>query len=382
MIITIPEKMSKEKVDILKSLGAEIIRTPTEAAWDSCDSHIGVAKRLNKEIPNSHILDQYTNPSNPLAHYDGTAEEILRQTDGKLDMVVISAGTGGTISGIAKKLKEKLPNVKVVGVDPVGSILAIPDSLNDPGRLESYLVEGIGYDFIPDVLDRSYVDEWIKTNDEESFTMARRLIREEGLLCGGSSGSAVAAALKATKDLTHKHRCVIILPDSIRNYMTKFLSDEWMFSNGLLSHSSEYDRWHDDTVADLGSCTPCTISQNAAVSKAVQIMAENSCDVLPVMTENGIIHGVLTLEKIQNFLSRGLLDEADTVDKVTCTQFKLISTSTRLHSLWSDFDKDQFALVSNDQLFYHPDGTTENRVFVSKIISRVDLLKRIYGCPK
>ncbi len=153
MIITLPEKMSQEKVDVLKALGAEIIRTPTEAAWDAPDSHIGVAKRLNKELKNSHILDQYANPSNPLAHYDGTAEEILASCDGKLDACVITAGTGGTLTGIARKLKERLPNIKIVGVDPVGSILALPETLN--GQIKSYKVEGIGYDFIPIVLDRS-----------------------------------------------------------------------------------------------------------------------------------------------------------------------------------------------------------------------------------
>ncbi|RCH81158.1 hypothetical protein CU098_000388, partial [Rhizopus stolonifer] len=188
VIITLPEKMSQEKVDVLKALGAEIIRTPTEAAWDAPESHIGVARKLRDEIPHAVILDQYTNPYNPVAHYDTTAEELLEQCDGKIDMLVAGAGTGGTISGIAQKLKEKLPNIKIVGVDPVGSILAQPETLNTEGG--SYQVEGIGYDFIPDVLKRQLIDVWVKSEDKPSFLMSRRLIREEGILCGGSSGTA------------------------------------------------------------------------------------------------------------------------------------------------------------------------------------------------
>lgn len=234
MIITLPEKMSKEKVDVLKALGAEIIRTPTEAAFDSPESHIGVAKKLESELENAHILDQYANPSNPLAHYEGTAEELLYQCDGKIDYLVASAGTGGTITGIAKKLKEKIPDIKIIGVDPHGSILAQPDSLNT--RNDSYAVEGIGYDFIPDVLKRDLIDEWIKTEDKSSFIMARRLIRQEGLLCGGSSGATMHAAIEFIKQqqIPAGKRVVVLLADSVRNYMTKFLSDEWMVERGFM----------------------------------------------------------------------------------------------------------------------------------------------------
>lgn len=235
MIITMPEKMSEEKSNVLKALGAKIIRTPTAAAWDDPESHISIAKKLQAEIPNSHILDQYANPSNPLAHYDETAEEILSQTGGQLDMIVIGAGTGGTITGIARKLKEKLPNLIVVGVDPVGSLLADPEH----DTVGSYQVEGIGYDFVPDVLDRGLVDRWVKTEDKESLLMARQLIRDEGLLCGGSSGTAVWAAVQAAKELKAGQRCVVVLPDSVRNYMTKFLSDKWMIEQGFMDAPSD-----------------------------------------------------------------------------------------------------------------------------------------------
>lgn len=228
VIITMPEKMSQEKQVTLEALGAEIVRTPTEAAWDSPESHISIAKKLQKEIPNAHILDQYGNPDNPMAHYEGTGREIFEDLDGKVDMLVAGAGTGGTITGTAKFLKEHCANIQVVGADPEGSILA------GPGPIGTYHVEGIGYDFIPDVLDHQYVDVWVKTKDAPSFQMSRRLIKEEGLLCGGSSGTAMCAALEQAKKLKSGQNCVVILPDGIRNYMTKFISDSWMRSQNFL----------------------------------------------------------------------------------------------------------------------------------------------------
>ncbi|CAG9534359.1 unnamed protein product [Cercopithifilaria johnstoni] len=225
-IIVMPEKMSREKENILLALGAEVVRTPTEASFSDPKSHIGVAIRLQKELPNAVILDQYINVANPLEHYDKTAEELLYALNDDLDMLVAGAGTGGTISGIGHKLKEICPKCKIIAVDPIGSILADPER----SKVSSYEVEGIGYDFIPKVLDRDIIDCWMKSTDKESFEMSRLLAKHEGLLCGGSSGASVFCAMKAAKELDENQKCVIILPDGITNYITKFVNDEWMKS--------------------------------------------------------------------------------------------------------------------------------------------------------
>lgn len=227
LIITMPQKMSMEKQAVLEALGAQIVRTPTEAAHDDPESLFGVAQRLLREIPGSFMLDQYTNPDNPDAHYHGTGAEIVEQMEGRLDFFVCGVGTGGTITGCARRLKEEIPDVTIVGADPEGSILGG----GEPGG--PYLVEGIGYDFFPAVLENGLIDRYVKTNDRVSFDLARRLIREEGLLIGGSSGSALYAALEVARTAPAGSRIVVLLPDGVRNYMSKFIVDDWLTEKGL-----------------------------------------------------------------------------------------------------------------------------------------------------
>ncbi|MBL8858761.1 MAG: cystathionine beta-synthase [Planctomycetes bacterium] len=341
MIITMPEKMSREKQVVLEALGAEIIRTPTEAAWDAPDSHIGVAKQLQKILPNAHILDQYGNPDNPAAHYHGTAEEILQQCDGKLDAIVMTAGTGGTITGVARKLKEKVKGVRIIGVDPVGSILA------GPGEIHSYKVEGIGYDFIPDVLDRSLVDEWIKTEDRPSFQMARRLIRQEGLLCGGSSGSAMWAALQVAKKLGPKKRIVVILPDSIRNYMTKFMDDRWMKENGF-----NESQWETGTVGDTLRALPrrklITASSADIVADSVMVMKEHGISQLPVV-DAGRLVGIVTESDLLMKLVDGRASLSSAVAEVMFRNVTTVKANEDAGKLLEIFGNGLVALVMDEK---------------------------------
>ncbi|XP_023177981.2 cystathionine beta-synthase [Drosophila hydei] len=299
-IIVMPEKMSNEKVYALRALGAKIIRTPTEAAYDSPEGLIYVAQELQRKTPNSIVLDQYRNAGNPLAHYDGTASEILWQLDNKVDMVVIAAGTAGTITGIGRKIKEQVPNCRVVGVDPFGSVLARPQELNKTD-VQFYEVEGIGYDFPPTVFDQTVVDVWTKIYDSDCFPMSRRLNAEEGLLCGGSSGGAMHAALDHARTLKPGQRCVVILPDGIRNYMTKFVSDNWMEARGFKQPVNEHRHWWWNVpVAELELPTPVALlKSDETFASAIALMKKHRVDQLPMVDKNdGSVLGVVTQETL------------------------------------------------------------------------------------
>lgn len=386
-IIVMPEKMSKEKVDVLKALGAEIVRTPTSASFDSPESHIGVARRLMNEIPRSHILDQYRNPSNPIAHYDGTAEEILEACGGKLDMLVCGAGTGGTIAGLARKIKERCPNCKIIGVDPVGSILAEPDTLNKSDTT-FYEVEGIGYDFVPTVCDREYVDKWYKSEDKPSFQMSRRLIRDEGLLCGGSSGTAMYCAMQAAQDfgLTAEHRVVVILPDSIRNYMTKFLSDEWLQERNFIDKettANDSDHWWwTKPVSALKLRAPLTVNPEVTVQDALRLLSREGFDQVPVVDETGDVIGMLTVGNMMSMVTKGKIKVTDPVGKAIYKQFKQVAMDATLGSLSHILNTDHYVVLVQDQRHYQGNEATSVKRLIFGIATRIDLLEFImHGEP-
>ncbi len=360
-IITLPEKMSAEKVAVLKALNATIIRTPTQAAFDSPESHIGVARRLEKEIPNAHILDQYGNPDNPLAHELGTAEEVWEQTDGKINAIIAGAGTGGTITGLARGLRKHNKDIKIIAADPQGSILALPSQLNDDHANESYKVEGIGYDFIPDVLDQKTVDKWYKTNDRDSFYYSRRLIAEEGLLVGGSSGSAMAAAVQAIKDFNFGKDdvVVVILPDSIRSYLSKFVDDDWLAANDLLpptppgtepgspemkARRASNDQFRGAKVKALRLKPVTTVTADQSCAAAIETMREKGFDQLPVLAPTGRrLVGLVTLGNLLSRISHGRAEGKSPVSDVMFDFSNINEVVTDSRDIESMMGRDKFA---------------------------------------
>ncbi len=279
-IFVMPDKMSEDKISLLRAYGAEVVITATSVPPDSPESYNGVAERLAREIPGAYRPNQFANPYNPLAHYLSTGPEIWEQSDGQVDVLVAGMGTAGTISGTGKFLKEKKSAVVVVGADPEGSIL----SGDSP---KSYKVEGIGEDFIPKTLNRQVIDEMVRVSDKESFNAARRLAKEEGILAGGSAGTALAAALKYAQRLESHKNIVVILPDTGRNYITKIFSDRWMQENGF---------WEDEptaraTVSDvLGSKTDwktiITLEPSDNLGKALELMHDFNISQIPVIEKN------------------------------------------------------------------------------------------------
>jgi cystathionine beta-synthase len=228
VICTVPDKVSKEKIDLLKAYGVEVIVTPTDLLPEHPDSYYGVAATKAAEIEGSFRPDQYSNPNNPLAHYLTTGPEIWRQTDGAVDVLVAGVGTGGTITGAGRFLKEQRPEITLVGADPEGSIFTAPN----PESIHQYLVEGVGEDFYPETVDLKLIDRFIMVSDAQSFSMTRQLAREEGILGGGSCGMAAEAALQVAHEDNGK-LVVVILPDSGRGYLSKIFNDDWMNEQGF-----------------------------------------------------------------------------------------------------------------------------------------------------
>ena len=299
MIAVMPDKMSEDKVSLLKAYGAEVVITATNVAPDSPESYNGVADRLTREIPGAWRPNQFANPHNPLIHALTTGPEIWEDSQGQVEALVAGMGTGGTISGTAKYLKERNPGITIIGADPEGSILS-----GDSPR--SYKVEGIGEDFIPRTFNRQLVDEMIRVSDKDSFNTARRLAREEGILAGGSSGTALAAALQYARRIDRPKFIVVLLPDTGRNYLSKIYSDRWMQENGFWEDRA---RKHLTVGGILAGKTrwPSLIAVRTTdkLSRAIQLMETHNISQVPVMDRETVV-GSLNESSIMKILHDGL----------------------------------------------------------------------------
>ncbi|KAK2717855.1 hypothetical protein QYM36_006604 [Artemia franciscana] len=343
-IIVMPEKMSAEKEDTMRALGAEIIRTPTAASWDSPLSSYYIAQKLQKEIPNSVVVDQYRSASNPLAHYDLTAEEIIEQCDGKLDMVVIGAGTGGTLTGIGRKLKEKMPNCIIVGVEPEGSIM----SDEDRSKKKFFEVEGIGHDFTPTVLDGQVADEWYKPSDHESFNMCREIMKEEGLLVGGSCGTVLVGALKAAAKLKENQRCLVIFADSVRNYMTKFLSDNWMIERGFLEDTKVNKQWFaGHPLSNLNKEKVPILPAESNVDSVAEAMTHNKVEYC-LLERDGKVVGAFNQDLLLSKILDCKVEKNHAANRIMITNMKVTDESASIGSVARFFERDGFVVLGRE----------------------------------
>jgi cystathionine beta-synthase len=364
-VFVMPDKMSHEKIQLLRAFGAKVIITPTAVTPEDPRSYYSVANRIVAETPNAILANQYHNPENPRSHYLTTGPEIWEQTLGQVTDVVIGMGTGGTISGVGRFLKEQNPNIRVIGVDPVGSLLLetwqhghIPDDVS----AKTYQVEGIGEDFLPSTLDLSVIADVIRISDKDSFLWARRLVREEGIFCGGSSGTVIAAAMQYAQDLTTDRLVVVILPDSGSRYLSKLYDDKWMKENGFLETA-----WSETPIEDILATKSeqelVTARVNERMTDAIALLKKHDISQMPVLHPDGTLAGLVTeVDLLKHMVENRHNHSVDeTIEEIISRTRAVYPSSAPIDSALPAIMNDQVALI-----------TRENRPV--GILTKIDLL--------
>ena len=353
-IFVLPDKMSAEKISLLKAYGAEVVITPTSVPPDSPDSYNGVADRLAREIPGAWRPNQFANLSNPEIHYRTTGYEIWEQTEGRITTFVAGVGTGGTISGVARYLKEQNPDIRIVAADPEGSVL----SGDSP---KPWKVEGIGEDFVPKTLNSQLVDDWVRVGDKESFVTARNLARREGILLGGSSGTAVAAALRYARRLTGDHLIVALCADTGRNYLSKFYDEAWLAANKL-TEDVEIAHSIGDLLRSRGPRKLVTITPKATVAEAIELLQSAGFSQLPVVQDGQPVGSIQEVT-----LARVLHDHGDPakvkVGDVMARPLPQLETTVHIDEAY------RLLLAGNTGVLAVQDGK------VVDIVTRIDLIQ-------
>ena len=343
-IFVMPDKMAREKIDTLRAYGAKVVVCPTAVEPSDPRSYYSVSRRIVEETPGAFYSNQYHNPANPEAHYVSTAPEIWDQTGGEFDVFVSGMGTGGTLSGCGRYFKERNPNIKIVGVDPIGSLYY---EYIKTGRLTkpfSYYVEGIGEDFLPSTMNLNILDDIVQVDDRECFVMTRDLVRREGIFAGGSCGAAVVGAVKYARSLKQPKKILVLLPDGAQKYLSKIFNDEWMRSNGFFDEDSV-----GGTVAHILRRKPgrvITATATTTVREAITILKEHGISQLPILDEHQRHCGIVSELDLLNYLVQNEGRLGEPLSDLINSDYATVSPHTRIQLLRSIFNEAKVVLVT------------------------------------